>query len=64
MRPLPFNALIADLEKIMGRVKRGRVSLDGEGCTPWHMVLWAEEEGEMRSMMERLEEYLEGKGLD
>lgn len=60
--------MIADLEKEMGRVKWERVRLgDGEIYTPAYadgLVLIAEKEDKMRSMIDRLERYLERKKLE
>lgn len=67
MSPLLFNLLIAHMEKEMRKV-RGEVK-SGENRTYTltyadDMVLLAGNEEEMRSMIERLEEYLERKGLE
>jgi len=68
LSPLLFNLVIADLEEEMGKVRWGGVKL-GSGrvyslAYADDIVLLAEEEGEMRSMIERLEVYLERKGLE
>lgn len=62
---LLFNVLIADLEEVMGRVKLVGVTLMEEkvSCAD-DMVLLAEEDEEMSSMVGRLKEYLEGKSLE
>lgn len=63
-----FNIWLADLEEELGRVKWGGVKIGGEKvyalAYAHDIVLVAEEEGEMRSMMERLEGYLERKKLE
>jgi len=68
LSPLLFNLLIADLEEELGRVKWGGVKLGEERIYSLayadDMVLLAEEEGGMRSLIERLENYLKGKGLE
>jgi len=60
--------LIADLEEVMGKVKRGGVKLGGKRIYTLayadDIVLLAEQEDEMRSMIVRLEEYLDRKGLE
>lgn len=57
-----------DLEEELGRMKWGGVRLKGKRAYSLayadNMVLLAEEEDEMRSMIGRLEEYLERKGLE
>lgn len=63
-----FNILLADLEEEMGKVKWGEVKL-GEGrvytlAYADDIVIITEEENEMRSMMGRLEGYLDRKGLE
>lgn len=56
------------MEEELERVKWGGVRLGGEKIysLPYadYMVLLAEEKDEMRSMIGRLEEYLERKGLE
>jgi len=65
LSPLLFNMLLADLEEEMGKIKWGGIKVgDGRMYTLLYandMVLLAEEEGEMRSMLERLEKYLDRK---
>lgn len=61
-----FNILMADIEEQMGRVKWG-VKLGEERIYTLayaDMVLLAENEEEMRSMIERLEVYLDRKRLE
>lgn len=59
LSPLFFNIFLADLEEELGRVKWEGVKIGGERVYALayadDIVLVAEEEGEMRSMMERLE---------
>jgi len=68
LSPLLFNIMIADLEEEMARGKWGGLKL-GEGRI-WSlayaddMVLVAENEEEMRSMIVRLEHYIDRKGLE
>lgn len=67
MSPMLFNMLLADIEEEMGRVKWRGVKL-GKGRVYTlsyadDMVLLAENEEEMRSMMERLEEFFDRKRL-
>lgn len=68
LSPILFNIVTADLEEELERVKWGGVRLGGEKIysLPYadYMVLLAEEKDEMRSMIGRLEEYLERKGLE
>jgi len=66
--PLLFNLVIADLKEELGKVRWGGVKL-GSGrvyslAYADDIVLLAEEEGEMKSIIERLEMYLEKKGLE
>lgn len=67
LSPLLFNILLADLEEEMGKMKWGEVRL-GERIYSLayadDVVLMAEKEEELRSMMERLEGYLERKKLE
>lgn len=63
MSPLLFNFLIADMEEEIRKVKWERAKL-GENkiytlAYADDMVLLAENEKEMRSMIERLQGYLE-----
>ncbi|XP_067207866.1 golgin subfamily A member 6-like protein 22 [Linepithema humile] len=68
LSPLLFNIMLADIEEEMGKVKRGGVKLRGNRIYSLayadDMVLVAEEEEEVRGMMERLERYLERKKLE
>lgn len=68
LSPLLFNLLIADLEEEMGKVKWGGIELRGRKVYSLayadDIVLLAEEEDEMRSMIVRLEGYLERKKLE
>jgi len=68
LSPLLFSMLMADLEEEMGKVKWGGVKLGGRRIYSLayadDIVLVAEEEGGMRSMLERMEIYLDGKGLE
>jgi len=68
LSPLLFNLLIADLEEEMGKVRWGGVRLGERKLYSLayadDIVLVAEDEGGMRSMLERLEAYLDGKGLE
>lgn len=67
LSPLFFNILIADLEEELAKVRRARVKIKGSRVYSLaytdDVVLVAEEEEKMRSMLERLEIYLENKGL-
>jgi len=68
LSPLLFNILIADLEEDLARGKWGGLKLR-EGKI-WSLayaddvVLVAENEDEMRSMIERVEVYIDRKGLE
>jgi len=68
LSPLLFNIMIADLEEEMGRVKWGGIKLGEERIYSLtyadDVVLLAEGEDEMRSLIGRLEEYMERKGLE
>jgi len=68
LSPILLNILIADLEEEMRKVKWGGVRLGKERIYSLayadDVVLVAEEEDEMRSMMERLERYIERKRLE
>lgn len=59
--------MIADMEEVMRRGVGG-VKIKGRKIYTLvyadDIVLIAEEEGEMKSMLERLEKYLDGKGLE
>jgi len=60
-----FNILITDLEEEMRSVKWGRVRLGEERIYSLaYADVVAEDEDEMRSMMERLERYIERKRLN
>lgn len=67
LSPILFNILIADLEEKMKKGRWGGVELGEEKVYTLayadDVVLLAKEEGEMRSMMGKLEGYLEEKGL-
>lgn len=66
--PLLFNLLTADLEEEMGKIKWGGVKIGKERIYTLSyaddIVLMAENEEEMKSMIERLETYLNKKGLE
>ena len=67
MSPLLFNILTADLKEEMGKIKWGGVKLRDKVYGLAYaddMVLLAEDKGGMRSMIERLEGYIEKKGLE
>lgn len=68
LSPLLFNILISNVEEVLGKIKWGGISLGGKKFYTLayadDMVLMAESEDEMRSLMERMERYLEGKGLE
>jgi len=68
LNPLLFNLLIADMEEELRRIKWGGVKLGEERIYSLayadDIVLLSEEEGEMRSLMERLEKYTSRKGLE
>lgn len=68
LSPLLFNLMIADIEEKTGRVKWGGVRLSKEKVYTLayadDMVLMAEGEDEMRSLIERLEECLDKKRLE
>jgi len=68
LSPLLFNILMADLEEEMGKIKWGGIKVGEERVYTLtyadDMVVLAEEEGEMRSLLERLERYLGKKGLE
>lgn len=67
LSPLLFNMLIADIEKELGEVKWGGIKIEEDKIHSLlyadDMVLLAENEGSMRSMIGRVENYLERKGL-
>lgn len=59
-----FSILITDLEEEMGKMRWGETRAWDEKYTHWPMqmiVLMTEEEGEMRSMIEKLRYYLDKK---
>lgn len=66
--PELFNMVTADLEEKLRRMKWKGVKLGGEKVYSLayadNMVLLEEEKNEMRSIIRRLEEYLEQKGLE
>jgi len=67
LSPLLFNLLMADLEEKLEMVKWGGMKV-GEGkiyslAYADDVLLLAEDEGGMKSMIERLEGYLDKKGL-
>jgi hypothetical protein len=68
LSPLLFNIVIADLEEKMGKVKWGGIKMGDRRIYTLayadDIVLLAEEEEGMRSMIGRLEEYLEKKKLE
>lgn len=68
MSPILFNIVIADLKMEMGKVKWGGVRVGERKIYTLayadDIVLLAEEEDRMRSMLERMEEYLERKKLE
>jgi len=68
LSPILFNILIVDLEEKMRKVKWGGVRLGEERIYSLayadNVVLVAEDEDEMKSMMERLERYIERKKLE
>lgn len=68
LSPIIFNIVLADLEEEMGKVKWGGVRLGGGRVYTLayadDMVLLAEGENKMRSMVGRLEGYLEEKKLE
>jgi len=68
LSPVLFNILIADLEEEMGKMRWEGVKLGGRKLYNLayadDIVLMADKEEEMRSMIERLEKYLEGKSLE
>jgi len=68
LSPMLFNIMLADMEEEMGKVKWGGVRLgDKRAYTLAYaddMMMLAEGEEEMRSMMERLERYLDGKKVE
>lgn len=67
LSPLLFNILIADLEEVMRKGGWGGVRMrESKIYTLAYaddIVMMAEEEREMKSMLEKLEGYMEGKGL-
>lgn len=67
-KPELFNMVTADLEEKLRRMKWKEVKLGEEKVYSLayadNMVLLEEEKNEMRSIIRRLEEYLEQKGLE
>jgi len=67
LSPVLFNLLIVDLEEEMRRVKWGEIKLGKEKIYTLAYadeVVLAEEEDEMRSMISKLEEYVDKKRLE
>jgi len=68
LSPLLFNLLIADIEEVRRRVKWGGVKIGEKKVYTLayadDIVLMTDREEEMRSMVERLERYLDEKGLE
>lgn len=68
LSPILFNILLADLERQIGKVKWGGVRLEERRIFTLEytddMVLLAENKEEMRSMIERLKGYLDGKRME
>lgn len=63
--PLLFNLLIMDLEEEMDKVRWEKIKLERERMAYANdVVLLAEEENEIKSMIGRFEDYLERKRLD
>lgn len=66
--PELFNMVTADLEEKLRRMKWKKVKLGEEKVYSLayadNIVLLEEEKNEMRSVIRRLEEYLEQKGLE
>lgn len=67
MSPILFNLVLADLEEELRKVKCGGTRIGEERVYSLlyvdDMVLIAEKEEEMKSMLERLEGYIDRKGL-
>lgn len=65
---LLFNILLADMEEELRKIKWGRkIRLGGgEYCLAYadDVVLLADEEEELRSMLDKMEEYLDKKRLE
>jgi len=63
LSPMLFNIVIADLEEVMGRVKWGGIEVEKKRIYSLayadDIVLLAEDEEGMRSMIGRLEDYIE-----
>lgn len=68
MSPILFNLVLADLEEELRKVKWGGTRIGEERVYLLlyadDMVLIAEKEEEMKSMLERLEGYIDRKGLE
>lgn len=68
MSPQLFNILIADMEEEMGKVKWGGMSIEGKRIYSLayadDIVILADKEEDMKSMIKKLENYLDKKGLE
>lgn len=68
MSPILFNLVLADLEEELRKVKWGGTRIGEERVYSLlyadDMVLIAEKEEEMKSMLERLEGYIDRKGIE
>lgn len=68
LSPMLFNILIADLEERIGRVKWGGIEVERRRIYSLayadDIVLLAEDEEGMKSMIGRLEEYIDEKRLE
>lgn len=68
LSPIRFNLVIADMEEEMGKVKWRGVKVGGRRVYTLayadDVVLLAEDEDQLRSMLERLEEYMKRKNLE
>lgn len=64
---LLFNILLADMEEELRKIKwGGEIRLGGEYCLAYadDVVLLADKEKELRSMLDRMEGYLDKKRLE